>query len=84
MIEIDKLRKTFEEASDYYDGALGFSQGSQMFQWLLYFQAKGLINWPIINNMKFFINFSADSFKINMKSLDYKRMTIPSLHFLSE
>ena len=82
--EISKLRNIFEEASDHYDGALGFSQGSQTFQWLLWYQAKGLIDWPVIRNMKFFINFSADSFKINMKSLDYKRMSIPSLHFLSE
>lgn len=70
--------------SDYYDGAMCFSQGSFMFQYILFLHAKGTLNWPIVRNMKFYINLSADSFRINMKSLNYQRLEIPSLHFLSE
>jgi len=53
------------------------------FQKLLWYQAKGLIDWPIIRNIKFFINFSADGFRLDMKSLGYKRLSIPNLHFFS-
>lgn len=80
---VDKMKKILEGASDYYDGALCFSQGSMAFQKLLWYQTKGLIDWPIIRNMKFFINFSADGFRLDMKSIGYKRLSIPNLHFLS-
>jgi hypothetical protein len=33
--------------------------------------------------MKFFINFSADGYRLDMKSIGYKRLSIPNLHFLS-
>lgn len=78
------IRTQIESASEYYDGALCFSQGSYVFQILLWYNLRGIINWPVIKNMKFFINFSADSFKVDLKSMDYKRFEIPSLHFLSE
>lgn len=81
---MEKIRVKMEEASDHYDGALCFSQGSFLFHWLLWCQTRGLIDWPLLRNMKFFINFSGDSFRISMKSLDYKRFDLPSLHFLSE
>lgn len=81
---MEKLRTAIESASDYYDGALGFSQGSYAFQNILLYHALGYLDWPIIKNMKFFINFSADSFRISIKKVNFKRFSIPSLHFLSE
>jgi hypothetical protein len=43
-----------------------------------------MIKWEILKNIKFFINFSADSYRITLKDLHWKRFEIPSLHFLSE
>jgi hypothetical protein len=84
MITLGNIRKSFEEASSHYDGAMCFSQGSQIFQMILWAQEQKLIDWPMIKNLKFFINFSADSYRINLENLNYKRFEIPSLHFLSE
>lgn len=84
MINLANIRVSFEEASDHYDGAMCFSQGSQVFQMILWAQALKLIDWDLIKNLKFFINFSADSFRVNLRNLNYQRFSIPSLHFLSE
>ncbi len=84
MSLVENIGKIIEKASDHYDGALCFSQGSMAFQYILWYHALGYLNWPFIKNMKFFINFSADSFRISLKSLNFKRLSIPSLHFLSE
>jgi hypothetical protein len=67
------IRAKIEEASDYYDGVIGFSQGSMAFQYLLWFHSMGYLDWPVINQIKFFINFSADTIRMNLKGLNYKR-----------
>lgn len=83
MTEMGNIRLKIEQASDYYDGIIGFSQGSMAFQYILWCHSMGYLDWPIIHNIKFFINFSADTIRINLKSLNFKRFEIPSLHFLS-
>lgn len=50
---------------------------------ILWAQELKLIDWPLLRNLKFFINFSADSLRVTLKNLNFKRFEIPSLHFLS-
>lgn len=73
MHNLENIRKSFEEASDHYDGAMCFSQGSQIFQMILWAHELKFIEWKLIKELKFFINFSADSYRITLKNLNFKR-----------
>jgi hypothetical protein len=63
---------------------MGFSQGSVIFQLILEMKEKKLINWKILDGIKFFINLSSDTWNIRSNRKEYIRFEIPSLHFLSE
>lgn len=45
MINLEAIRVAIEKASDHYDGALCFSQGSMVFQMIYMYHRLGHIKW---------------------------------------
>jgi len=57
---LDKIRIIFENASDHYDGILGFSQGAVTVHFLLKLKEIGIIQWKILDGIKFSINLNGN------------------------
>lgn len=45
MLALEQIRVAIESASDHYDGALCFSQGSMIFQMIYMYHRLGFIKW---------------------------------------
>lgn len=81
---MDKIRIVFEKASDYYDGILGFSLGAVTVHFLLKLHQEKIIDWKILDGIKFSINMNSNHYKYSYFDNWNNQINIPSLHFVSE
>ena len=61
--QFDKLRIEFEKASDHYDGILGFSMGAATVHFMMKLKQEKIIDWKILDGIKFSINMNGNHFK---------------------